>query len=86
MCTHKFKNLKSHPSSSINLRSISQQYSYDVGLVSPGCQMQRGLAPNRRHVRVGLVLQEEYHDVHAPHETRHVKGRQARLQQKTQKY
>lgn len=41
--------------------------------------MQRRLSPDSRHVRVGFMLEQVYHNVHAAHEGSHVKWSQSRF-------
>lgn len=68
-----------HSSPGVHLGSVAEQNSYDVRLIGTGGQMERRLSSHRRQVRVGFVLQQEYHDVHASHETGDVQRSEARL-------
>ena len=69
----------SYPCSSVNLCSISQEDSDDVGLIGSGGQMQGCLTSNCLGVRVCAVLDQVDDDVHVSHEGWHVKGCQAGL-------
>ncbi|KAE9543177.1 hypothetical protein AGLY_003088 [Aphis glycines] len=53
----------------IHLSSVTQQYPYDVCLVGSGSKMQWRFSSHSRQIWIGLMLQQEYHDVHTAHET-----------------
>ncbi|KAJ8868894.1 hypothetical protein PR048_030435 [Dryococelus australis] len=63
-----------YPGTSIHLCTIAQQNAYDISLIGTCCKMERGLPTHRRHVRVGVMLQQVDDDVHAAHEAGHVQG------------
>ncbi len=71
--------LSTHPGPGVHLGAVPEQDPDDVGLVGPGGQVQRGLAPDGGLVRGGLVLDQVDDDVHAPHEGGHVQRGEAGL-------
>lgn len=71
--------VETHSSSSVDLRSVTQQDADDVSLVGARGQVQRSLSSHSGYVRARIVLQQVDNDVHAAHEARHVQRRQSRL-------
>lgn len=66
---------------SIDLCSVSQQNSYNIGLIGSSGQMEGRLPPNGGHISVGHVLNQIDDNVHAPHERGNVQWCQARLEE-----
>lgn len=64
---------------SVDIGTISEQDADDVRLICASCQMERSLAPNRRNIGFGSVLNQIDDDVHATHKRGNMQRSQTRL-------